>query len=256
LRLDLKGLGRWRAAHPAGLSITSYLRSKREDSMPAWIVEAINKVFGTQIGLGVLLVLTVITAWWNLSSELKKLRTQARYQTNRDLLSKRFETYGALWKCMQATAIYTEKSFGPSEVKQYFEDLSKWYFSDSGGLFLSERARDFYFALQDLLHALGPLPEWHCDKRPANPDEVFAGLLLRSPHLKQYKGIDLKRPKTLKRWQDLCVSLPDALESLIKDSEPKAAGEFVFAAVQQVSSVLRSNLTDELHSRLDVQWAT
>jgi len=225
--------------------------------MEAKIAEAIYTLLGTQLGLGALLLLTLIAAWWKLSSELKKLRIQAAYQVNRDLLSKRFQTYGALWTHMQPTAVYTATKFGPSDATEFSESLSKWYFSDNGGLFLSTRARDFYFSLQDLLRAVGRLPGWCCDERLAPPQEVFSELLRSLPPKDRYEGIDLKRPETLdpERWRRLCESLSAALESLIKDSNPKA-GEVIFASVQQVASVLRSNLTHELRSRLDVEWPT
>jgi hypothetical protein len=221
------------------------------------IADTIFTLLGTQLGLVVLLLLTVIAAWWKLSSDLTKLRIQATYQVNRDLLSKRFQTYGALWTRMQPTALYTATKFGPSEAAEFSESLSKWYFSDNGGLFLSTRVRDFYFSLQDLVRTVGRLPNWSCDERLAAPQEVFGALLRNLPPKDQYEGIDLNHPETLdpRRWRRLCQSLSAPLESLIKGSDPKA-GEVVFAAVQQVSSVLRSNLTHELRSRLDVEWPT
>jgi len=220
------------------------------------IAQSIITLLGTQLGVGALLLLTVVAAWWKLSSEIEKLRIQAVYQVNRDLLSKRFQTYGALWTCMQPTAIYTATKFGPNEATEFSESLSKWYFSDNGGLFLSSRVRDFYFSLQDLLRAVGRLPDWRYEERLADPRKVFGELLQSLPPEDQYQGIDLNRPETLdpKRWQNLCRSLPAALSSLIKNSNPKAGGEVVFATVQQVASVLRSNLTHELRSRLDVEW--
>ena len=220
----------------------------------------IAEIIYPQLGLWGLFLLVLIGAFWKLNSELMKLRVEVSYDLSRDLLSKRFAAYGELWSRMRTVAIYTKSPFGPIEATALFEDLSTWYFSENGGLLLTSRARDFYFPLQELLRTFGRLTGWRCDPRPTDPEIIFADLLAeisrKDPKLKPHVDL-VRRPDKLeaKDWKAVCESVSERLESLVDESDPKA-GEAIYAAIQQVSSVLRSNLADELRSRLDVQWPT
>jgi hypothetical protein len=57
------------------------------------------------------------------------------------------------------------------------------------------------------------------------------------------------------KWRLVCGLVADKLESLVKSAD-SGAGEPIYAAIQQVASVLRTNLAHELRSRLDVEWPT
>jgi hypothetical protein len=64
-------------------------------------------VIYTQLGLGGLLLVVLITAFWKLHAELTKLRVEMSHQLNRDLLSRRFTAYEGLWALMKPIAKYT-----------------------------------------------------------------------------------------------------------------------------------------------------
>jgi hypothetical protein len=90
---------------------------------------------------------------------------------------------------------------------------------------------------------------------------VFAGLLreldLKDQLLQDQVNLVQQHPELLdpEGWRRVCRSVSDKIESFVKESNPKA-GEVIYAAIQQVSSVLRTNLAHELRSRLDVEWPT
>lgn len=133
------------------------------------------------IGFGGLLLAVLIAAFWKVHSDLKKLRVEMSHQLNRDLLSKRFTAYADLWSSMQLAAKYTVSGFGPDEAKAFLENLTKWYFSPDGGLYLTSRAREFYFCLQELLRAVGHLSGWRCNERPDEPEKIFVRMLKEFP---------------------------------------------------------------------------
>jgi len=190
--------------------------------------------------------------------DLKKLQVQMAYQLDRDLLARRSEAYARLWTRTKATKIYTTQAFGPHEVSDLVNVLSDWYFSECGGLFLTKRAREFYFALQDLVLAIDDFGRWTCKRRPKKPKAVFERLLktlkLKDSGVRQQARLATVKPESLndERWRALCGKLSDRLRSLVEDASPEA-GEMIYSAVQQVASVLRSNLVHELGSRLGVK---
>jgi hypothetical protein len=63
----------------------------------------------------------------------------------------------------------------------------------------------------------------------------------------------LKRPESIETqpWRDLCRALAEELRSMSSEAISRR-GDVVFSVMQQVSSVLRSNLAYELHSRLEL----
>jgi hypothetical protein len=196
--------------------------------------------------------------------DLKKLQVEMAYQLNRDLLAKRFEAYGGLWSRMQDTAIYATEGFNPAAARDLLRGLSEWYFSATGGLLLTTRARDFYFSLQDMVRAVGSLSDWNCDERPSQPRiRVAFTKLLGELDPKDHQVIDQVKlvlegkPELLDpvKWKVVCGLVADKLEALVKRGESEA-GEAIYCAIQQTASVLRTNLAHELRSRLDVEWPT
>lgn len=220
--------------------------------------QLIAKYVLSEVGFGGLLLLVLIGAFWKLHTDLAKLRVQMAQQMNRDLLAKRYAAYGDLWSRMRTTAVYTASGFGPEEARAYSESMSDWYFLPNGGLFLTRRAREFYFALQDLVQSVGRLPGWRCSERPEKPAEVFAELMTRlSRNDRTVKRVTrlLKKPDKLDpdEWRSACTTVAKTLEALVRESASDA-GQVIYAATQQVSSVLRANLAHEVRSRLDIDW--
>ena len=54
--------------------------------------------------------------------------------------------------------------------------FTDWYFSEKGGLMLTSHNRDLYFALQDLVEAVGSKPDWQA-KRIGKPKDAFQALV-------------------------------------------------------------------------------
>jgi len=197
--------------------------------------------------------------------DLKKLQLELAFQMNRDLLVMRYKAYGRLWSRTKATMVYTAEAFGPEKVLDFKEALSDWYFSDDGGIFLTVKARDFYFALQDLVHAVCGLGGWTCDPRPTNPRQLFVELVepldvddelkrrLREG-LKDKTGVNREWYATINTadWAACCEKVSGRLKALVGGADPRA-GAMVYAAIQQVASVLRTILVHELGSREDVE---
>lgn len=67
-----------------------------------------------------------------------------------DLRKKRIDVYKKLWKELQVLALYSPPPFSRETVEQLSTELRRWYF-EQGGIFLSTRARNRYFDLQEAL---------------------------------------------------------------------------------------------------------
>jgi hypothetical protein len=214
--------------------------------------------------------------------ELKRIQQERAYDMNHDLLRQRSNAYQKLWEEMYFSAIYTAKPFGPVVAREYTTKLADWYFSQAGGLYLTERAREFYFPLQHLLSSIDELPSksWNDTDRSRDPTSEFEALLEKlADDLKDQKRLEalkgfmsdgdqrsLIREEELTRvtkemeshktpghedWKKACRLVSAKLKSLIQNNDPDA-GKAIFCAVQQVSSVLRTVLTQELGSRENV----
>ena len=102
---------------------------------------------------------------FNSSSGPQSLRGSFKRQGGVERQELRFKSYGALWKELRPLAIYDETIINRKIVSDLSSKLSDWYFSECGGLLLTPQARDFYFALQDLLRATSKFPEdWDTDR--------------------------------------------------------------------------------------------
>lgn len=95
----------------------------------------------------------IVTAY--LTSRKVREDLEAKYDT--DLRERRLTVYAELWKLLEPLAKYSRPGpVTPKVLNQLSEDLRKWYF-ETGGFYLSEGARDAYFALQEgLVGAITP----------------------------------------------------------------------------------------------------
>jgi hypothetical protein len=210
-----------------------------------------------QLGIGGLVVLALGAVLLKLAIEFAKLRTELQHGLTRDLLNKRFDAYAALWTRLGPLAIYTDDLLTPQKARELSEGLTEWYFSPVGGMFLTTRARDFYFALQDLLWVVAELKGWECVRRSARPRERFSELLAKVGCDNRRLRIStsaLSAPESIDplRWRMAVEAVAKQLQSLACARSPDLE-DTIFAVVQQVSSVLRSNLAYELSSRLAVR---
>lgn len=210
-----------------------------------------------QFGVTGLVVLAIIFVLYKLSADFAKLRTDLQQQLTRDLLNKRFGAYDELWSRLRTLAAYTDELLSSETVRGLLKTLSDWYFSTNGGLFLTVRTRDFYFSLQDLLRVAAGIASWKCERRPDQPHETFRLLvrdLLAEQTIANFQLADLEHPESLdpRVWRNLCRAIGSRHESMAHGNDPKL-GDTVFVVLQQVSSFLRSNLADGLHSRLEAR---
>jgi hypothetical protein len=94
-----------------------------------------------QFGLAAAILALAGVAVWSILKEFAKLRTDLQQQAARDLLNRRFEAYSDLWTKLEPLAVYSDDRLKPESVRKLAEDLSRWYFSRNGGMFLTARAR-------------------------------------------------------------------------------------------------------------------
>ena len=77
-----------------------------------------------------------------------KIRKELVAQYDQELRKERVRVYLELWALTEPLATYSPPGKVTTQtLKALSRDLRHWYFA-SGGLFLSENARDAYFALQ------------------------------------------------------------------------------------------------------------
>jgi hypothetical protein len=100
-------------------------------------------------------------------SAVLKFRKDLEAKYDIDLRDKRIEVYKELWKRLQPLAKYSPPGpFTFNKVQELLADLRSWYF-EVGGLFLSERSRDAYFALLDKMEEVLKYPTFQ-------PNEVLS----------------------------------------------------------------------------------
>jgi len=189
-----------------------------------------------------------------LARELQKTRGVERQEL-------RFKSYGALWKELRPLAIYDPTIIDKKVVGDLSSKLSDWYFSDSGDLLLTPQARDFYFALQDLLRATSKsLEEWEADRSEeaaGGEREIFIHILrVKTTNATNGQVIDVLdyfKNSTFEDWQKEATSLGEKWRAGIKNvaaNWKELNAKERFALLQQVGSILRSTLVNDLDSRL------
>ena len=212
--------------------------------------------FKDQFGLiGVLIVLFGLGLYL-LAVDLAKLRTTMQQQMASNLLDQRFKAYEELWTKLGKLALYSTDRLSASDAEALRNTLSSWYFSAQGGMYLSARARDFYFALQEALNAASQLKTWVCSHRPSDPSALAEGFLSSVLADSDYSDFDpatLDDPLRMKHglWLEVCKCAAERLKTL-EPADQSPNNEVVFAFLQQVSSALRTVLAADLQSRLDL----
>jgi hypothetical protein len=133
--------------------------------------------------------------------------------------------------------------------------LSNWYFPECGGLLLTPQARDFYFALQDLLRATSRVPEeWDADRSKESEGDqklIFRAVLTARSADEAVSVLDYFSTGAFEDWQNEATDLGKKWREGIKDvaaawNELDEGQRFM--TLQQVGSILRTSLVDELRS--------
>ena len=185
-----------------------------------------------------------------LARELQKSRGVERQEL-------RFKSYGALWKELRPLAIYDSTMINKATVTNLSSNLSDWYFSECGGLLLTPQARDFYFALQDLLRATSKSSEdWEAhrpEQSEGSVEDIFKAVLKARKANGAIDALNYVSPDVpddwqkkaavhAKEWRDGIKVIAGAWNDLDKGQR--------FATLQQVGSLLRTTLTIDLESRI------
>ena len=185
-----------------------------------------------------------------LARELQKTRGVERQEL-------RFKSYGALWKELRPLAIYDETVMNRKTVNDLTSKLSDWYFSECGGLLLTPQARDFYFALQDLLRATSRFPEdWDADRSGASEGDqkfIFQNVLKARSAEGAISVLEYLSTGALEDWQNQAATLAKEWRKGINDvaaTWKELDRRQRFATLQQTGSVLRTSLTNDLDSRV------
>ena len=165
----------------------------------------------------------------------------------------RFESYGSLWALMRPLAIYDKSPISAEDMARLSLQFTDWYFSEKGGLMLTSHNRDLYFALQDLVEAVGSKPDWQAN-RIGKPKDAFQAVverlglagaqelvkLLDEVNVSEWPPSDLV--EVASGWRKDVVALANRWGEL---DEPER-----FAVLQQAASMLRTGLTYDVESRL------
>jgi hypothetical protein len=84
-------------------------------------------------------------------SAILKYRQDLRAEYDKDLREKRIPEYKCLWRWTELFPKYAHtKEVTYQDVQALSVNLRDWYFRN-GGMFLSDRSKDAYFAVQDAL---------------------------------------------------------------------------------------------------------
>ena len=125
-----------------------------------------------------------------------KHRKDLEFKYDTDLRDKRITQYLELWKLLQDLAKYARpKQLNYEDLGNLSAPLRQWYF-EKGGLFLSDRSRDAYFALQDAIRAVLTV-----NTEPPGAllsDEVYEPLRIKGSELRTALTQDVGTRKRLK----------------------------------------------------------
>lgn len=185
-----------------------------------------------------------------LARELQKSRGVERQEL-------RFKGYGALWAKLRPLAIYDDTAINKTALRDLSASLSNWYFSESGGLLLTPQSRDFYFALQDLLRATstaqGESDVERSFESEAGLRSAFASVLAAASTKEATAALDYFSAGSFDDWESKASDLGRMWRKGVNQVAPvwnTLDGKQRFATLQQVGSVLRTSLVNDLDSRL------
>jgi hypothetical protein len=187
----------------------------------------------------------------NWPTELSQAIQKARGVERQEL---RFQCYGALWSKLRPLALYGNTPFDKARAQALSTELTDWYFSACGGLLLTSQAREFYFALQDLLREISSIPEDWTVRRSASEQKVLFAEVLKREKLDSAQ--DTLRYMESAQFGNWLMDAPVKGPAWRTDLK-KLAGHWLtlgederYAVLQQVGSALRTSLTNDVESRM------
>ena len=158
---------------------------------------------------------------------------------------------------LRPLAVYDNTVIDKEVVRKLISGLTEWYFSECGGLLLTQQARDFFFALQDILRTASLIPEeWRAvrSEKPKGGHKSILQALLRARNSDDAISVlNYFSQGKFDDWQERAIDLGGKWKSGIR----KIGAAWMeinegerFAALQQVGSILRTTLVIDLDSRL------
>jgi hypothetical protein len=214
--------------------------------LPAWATVLLTAVFGTGFSL-----FGIFELWLK-----PKIEGAIQQELSRagERQQARFSSYGALWEILKPLAIYSNEEIGRHQTQDLSKRLTEWYFSKEGGMFMTPHVREVYFALQNLLHVTGNMaPDWRAERYNG---ELLKQLQRLLENRGQYAATQFRevmtrddlsnwpfiKPNDCKEWGRGVAALADDWQNLNERER--------FVVLQQVGSVLRSALANDVQSRL------
>jgi hypothetical protein len=184
----------------------------------------------------------------------EKLRQEIEKSRSVERQDLRFKSYGALWKQLRPLAIYSDDSVDQASVRKLSNELSNWYFSECGGMYLLSHTRTFYFALQDFARTVSISEDWSCQRYVGDYKETFNRVLDRFQLIQAKKVMISLAPDTIPE------SWPEGADQLARGWKMdlgKLAADWIklsveerFATIQQIGSKLRTIMVYDIESRL------
>jgi hypothetical protein len=182
----------------------------------------------------------------------EKLRQEIEKSRGVERQELRFKSYGELWHRMRPLAIYTEGSIDAATLSKLHENLTDWYFSDNGGMFLLPHTREFYFALQDFARAVGDAKCWECKRVSGDYVGTFNKIIdINNPGLMTRLRKAISKPE---QWPDgieaIGTEWRNAIKGLGAHWDEITDNLERFAALQQIGSILRTVVVNDVESRM------
>jgi hypothetical protein len=181
-------------------------------------------------------------------------RKQRLGALDQSMHEKRIQSYPKLVEATAPLALYfpPTKSVDPQKCREIGESMRVWYFTD-GGLILSKEARDAYFDLARALTIASlfeeklNVPLFPRDAKKISKEQVND----YREELKSYEvSPESKKPKydisRVEDWQ-FGASGSKTIEDFLKFEDSLKFKDFLL--LQELSSTLRTKLTEDLRSR-------
>jgi hypothetical protein len=111
--------------------------ASKDDSMPEWATGLV--VAGAALVTG--LISSLVTSW-----------LAGREKANEDLREKRVDAYPQIWRLTGVVSIWPRTGATWGDLEELHLRLRRWYYT-TGGLYLSEHARERYGDVQDVIAA-------------------------------------------------------------------------------------------------------
>ena len=208
---------------------------------------AVQKAVETSAEEGVRTAIRNVNWPQELRQELEKSRGVERQEL-------RFKSYGTLWSRLRPLAIYSKDKVDRASMARLSNSLSEWYFSECGGMLVTSHVREFYFALQDLAHAVGDAPDdWQSERSSDDQKGRFESILKRLELTDALEVVAKLSQADRADWPAVTAADGERWRTAAQTLAgrwPEFDERERFVVLQQVGSVLRTNLAHDVESRL------